>query len=340
MSDDLSPEEILEKQKAQCIFCKIISGEIPSQKVYEDDNYLGIMDIRPASPGHVILLPKEHAPILQLLPQDLLLNMFATATRVAHAVKKATMAEKVTIFSANGYAAGQQAPHAMMHIIPRESGDGLSKLDLDELTVDQADAVALGATFAQAAQQAVTHLGRQDLLQREAPVPEPVPEEPSEVPVFREPSEEEPPDETPETQEFDSTMDALQTVLETNQELRKLIIAQPSFVEDYVSKSPKLKKLFEGVDIHALSRVLRAQDEAQKPQTGTAEKKAKDMSDSELFSFIDNNEGLRTWVLENPEQLAQSVGENPRLASFFEGVDIVELAKKYRAHTQTRGESE
>ena len=145
MSDEMTPEQIAEMQRKNCIFCKIISGEIESKKVFENDHFLGILDIRPAAPGHVLFLPKDHVPILPLLPEERMIDFLKVGTEVAHAVKEAMIAQRMTLFMASGYAAGQQAPHLIMHIIPRDRGDGLEMLDLETMTTPQADTLAIGS---------------------------------------------------------------------------------------------------------------------------------------------------------------------------------------------------
>ena len=316
MTNQPSQEELLEQQKKNCIFCKIVSGEVESKKVYEDDAVLAILDIRPAAEGHVILLPKQHAQILQLLPPQEQLGLYQKAIRMAGQLKEAMIAEHVTIFTASGHAAGQQAPHAMLHLIPREKGDGLSALDVQDRSKDQADAVALEPVFRQATEQVLAQLGKQDALAPKTEVLPPEEPVPANAPATT--AEEE-----ADVEEFADPNEALEQVLAANDDLRNLIIAQPSFVEDYVQKSPKLAKLFEDVDIHALSRALRARE-------AESAKKASGMSDEELFTFIDGNEGLRTWLVENPEELAVNISQNKKLQDFFEGVDILQLAKRYR----------
>ena len=69
---NMSPEELKELQKQQCIFCQIIDGKVNSKKVYEDDKCLAILDINPSNPGHVLLMPKEHYPLMPLIPQDVI----------------------------------------------------------------------------------------------------------------------------------------------------------------------------------------------------------------------------------------------------------------------------
>ena len=125
---NMSPEELREFQKQQCIFCQIIAGKIPSKKIYDDAHSLAILDINPAARGHILLLPKEHYGILPQVPDELLGTLFITAKRLSQVVLKVLKVSGTTIFVANGLAAGQKAPHVMLHIIPRKEGDGLFAL--------------------------------------------------------------------------------------------------------------------------------------------------------------------------------------------------------------------
>ena len=130
---ELSPEQqkILEDQKKQCIFCQIILGKVPTKKVYEDDLILAILDINPASKGHVLLMPKEHYPIMPLIPPETFKRMVDKIKAVDGCIKEATLCKETTVFVANGAAAGQQSAHFMLHIIPREKGDGLEMLNVE-----------------------------------------------------------------------------------------------------------------------------------------------------------------------------------------------------------------
>ncbi|MBN1376811.1 HIT domain-containing protein [Candidatus Woesearchaeota archaeon] len=123
--ENMSPEEIIELQKKNCIFCKIIKNEIPSKKVYEDDYVSVILDINPASEGHLLILPKEHFMIMPNMPEELIGHMFIVARELSQAVLKTLDAEGTTIFAANGQIAGQKAPHFMIHVIPRKENDEL-----------------------------------------------------------------------------------------------------------------------------------------------------------------------------------------------------------------------
>jgi histidine triad (HIT) family protein len=143
--DKMSPEEISEYQKQNCIFCKIIKGEIPSRKAYEDDKLVAIMDINPAAKGHLLMMTKEHYQVLPLIPPDVAAYMFRITKDLSGAVKKALVTDKVTIFMANGGVAGQQSPHFLYHIIPRENGDSLDNFNIPqkEITEEElADVIA------------------------------------------------------------------------------------------------------------------------------------------------------------------------------------------------------
>jgi histidine triad (HIT) family protein len=123
---NMSPEEPKEFQKQQCVFCHIVSGKVPSKKIYEDDTVLAILDINPANPGHILLLPKEHYVIMPQIPEDVISNIFMVAKALSNTILKALGVKGTNIFIANGIAAGQKAQHFMIHIIPRNENDDLS----------------------------------------------------------------------------------------------------------------------------------------------------------------------------------------------------------------------
>lgn len=123
---DMSPEEIQELQKKNCIFCHIISGKVPGKKVYEDDLIIGIFDINPASAGHILLIPKKHIVIMPQMSDEEIGHIFTVAKKLSLALIKNLKAKGTNIFVANGAIAGQKAPHMMVHIIPRNDGDGIN----------------------------------------------------------------------------------------------------------------------------------------------------------------------------------------------------------------------
>ena len=112
-------------READCIFCKIIDGEIPSFKVFEDEKTLAFMDINPVNPGHVLVIPKHHAPDLMGIPTDWLTATVATAQKVARAVDKTLKPDGLNLVQSNGPGAAQSVFHLHVHVIPRTEGDGL-----------------------------------------------------------------------------------------------------------------------------------------------------------------------------------------------------------------------
>ncbi len=121
----MSPDELKEFQKKQCIFCHIISGKVQSRKVYEDEHSFAVLDINPANPGHILLMTREHYSIMPQLPQDILEHIFVVAKKLSNALLRAIDARGSNILVANGVAAGQKAQHFMVHIIPRKEKDGV-----------------------------------------------------------------------------------------------------------------------------------------------------------------------------------------------------------------------
>jgi histidine triad (HIT) family protein len=132
---NMSPEELLEYQKKNCVFCYIKEGRVPAKKVYEDDKVFAILDKNPGVEGHILLLPKEHYSIMPQLPADILEHFFTVAQSLAKSQLKAYGAQGVIILAANGAVAGQRAPHFMVHLIPRRENDGIDmKLPQNKLS--------------------------------------------------------------------------------------------------------------------------------------------------------------------------------------------------------------
>ena len=107
-----------------CLFCKIVKGEIPSEKVYEDEYSYAFLDIRPVNPGHVLLVPKQHFANLYEMSDDVLANLAPTIKKLGIAIKKAVGADGINVGMNNDSAAGQLVFHAHIHIMPRHKGDG------------------------------------------------------------------------------------------------------------------------------------------------------------------------------------------------------------------------
>ncbi len=136
---NMSPEELMEYQKKNCLFCHIIEGKVASKKIYEDEYCIGILDINPANPGHVIVLPKEHFSIIPMMPEERFRKIIISSKMISVAMLRVMKAEGVNMFIANGQVAGQKSPHALIHLIPRKEGDGISAFDLPKNEIEPAD---------------------------------------------------------------------------------------------------------------------------------------------------------------------------------------------------------
>lgn len=109
-----------------CIFCKIVAGEIPCFKLYEDVATLAFMDINPVHPGHALVIPKAHEADVLEVSEDAIAAVAATARQVAKAVQEVVDPDGLNLVQCNGKAAAQSVPHFHMHVLPRKDGDGLA----------------------------------------------------------------------------------------------------------------------------------------------------------------------------------------------------------------------
>lgn len=114
------------KMDDSCIFCKITKGEIPSTTIYEDDDFKAILDISPASRGHVILFPKNHAANLFELQDEDAEKILKIARKCATAMRGVLQCDGINLLQNNGEAAGQTVSHLHIHLIPRYKGDDVN----------------------------------------------------------------------------------------------------------------------------------------------------------------------------------------------------------------------
>lgn len=109
-----------------CIFCDILAGRLPASRVYQDALCTAFMDIRPINPGHVLVVPNEHASCLAELKEDTGAHLFRIAQRIAAALRSSAIpCEGINFFLADGKAAGQEVFHTHLHVFPRIAGDGV-----------------------------------------------------------------------------------------------------------------------------------------------------------------------------------------------------------------------
>jgi len=123
-------QEQMEKQDLklddECIFCKIVKGDIPCAKIFEDDFVISFLDISPANKGHALIVTKNHYETLLEIPDEDLNDLMSKAKKIARAMSSALGNEGFNVLMNNKKVAGQLVPHAHVHIIPRFSGDGVS----------------------------------------------------------------------------------------------------------------------------------------------------------------------------------------------------------------------
>ena len=120
-----------------CIFCKIIEGELPCYKVYEDKRVIAFLDINPINKGHVLVVPKEHYNNLLDTPKDLLKDLTMVVQKLTPDILEAIGAKDFNLGLNNGRAAGQIVDHVHFHVIPRFVGDNLRHWPGDNLTIQQ-----------------------------------------------------------------------------------------------------------------------------------------------------------------------------------------------------------
>ncbi len=109
---------------AECIFCKIVAGEIPALRIYEDELVFAFLDIGPINPGHVLVIPKEHHESSATIPEETAGRMFRVGSRIGTALRRAMDYEAFNLHLADGTAAGQVVMHAHLHVVPRGVEDG------------------------------------------------------------------------------------------------------------------------------------------------------------------------------------------------------------------------
>lgn len=138
----------------ECVFCAIVTGEIPGRIVHETDDVLAFLDANPLARGHTLVVPKGHYQTMDDTPSSVLTHVFDTLGQLTPAIERAVDADASNVGFNNGPASGQEVPHLHGHVIPRFSGDGgrpihavagsapdLSDQELDDIAHAIGDAV-------------------------------------------------------------------------------------------------------------------------------------------------------------------------------------------------------
>jgi diadenosine tetraphosphate (Ap4A) HIT family hydrolase len=107
-----------------CIFCAIVKGEAPASRTYEDDSVIAFMDIQPITHGHMLVVPREHAVLMQDVNETAAMRAFRVARRLASLARHTLGASGANLLVMDGEVAFQDVPHFHIHVIPRYPGDG------------------------------------------------------------------------------------------------------------------------------------------------------------------------------------------------------------------------
>lgn len=126
---------------SDCIFCKIIAGELPSHKVYEDELAMAFLDINPVNPGHTLVVPKKHFANLEEIDQETLCRLAAAVKKVGLSLKENLGAAGYNLGVNNDPVSGQLVPHLHFHLMPRTADDGFKPWPSKKYAAGEAEAV-------------------------------------------------------------------------------------------------------------------------------------------------------------------------------------------------------
>ena len=115
-----------ERTRESCLICQIAGNNIPSYKIYEDDTALAVLDVNGSNPGHCFVMPKNHYPIIEQVPDTELAHLFSVANRISSSLFESLKAQGTNVFVTNGIPAGQTVAHFTINIIPRKENDGIN----------------------------------------------------------------------------------------------------------------------------------------------------------------------------------------------------------------------
>jgi len=222
---DPTPEEQEEMIKQQCPFCRINRKEIPSKDVYADDKIMAVLDINPAAKGHTVVFPKDHHMLLPQIPYETFSHMFRKTAKLCGVVRKAMLAQGMSIFIASGGAAGQQAYHFTMHLIPRDKGDGLFQSGIKKITPEEI--MKLKAPLMQHITARVVQAYKQAGKQ------------------------------PPNVKQQANQEEQLMNLLNANPQIRDLIIQDPEKFKSILPQNPQLAQLFDGMNLEELANFLK-----------------------------------------------------------------------------------
>lgn len=321
--EKMSPEEIAELQRQNCIFCKIIKGDVPGQTVLSTEHTHAVHDIRPSKDGHVLVMPKEHVPILPLLPPEQFKALFSDMKRVIQGVKEAKKTDKVSVFIANGPAAGQQASHFLLHVMSRDQGDVL----------EQHLNLPLSSQFKKYQQDMVPALKKnlplmmKNHFQRIGGTPF------SEKPL-QSPSSELPESSTEKLAVDDSQQDKIAQFFEMYPQARSLLEQDVEQFKELLQKvQPEVKELFNGIDLQILSQKFQhlSSEEGSENMDFSASDVFKGSNPSgqaqQVVQYFMSKPKAKELLLSDPESFKSLLKKRDDVRPIFEDVDIDKLSQ-------------
>jgi len=125
-----------------CVFCQIIAGDLPAYKIYEDDDVLAFLDIKPLNPGHTLVIPKKHYQNLEEIPEKDLAVLAKAVKKIGFWLKSRLGVAGYAVSLNNDPVAGQEVPHLHIHLIPRAENDGLTAWPRKEYQAGEAAKIA------------------------------------------------------------------------------------------------------------------------------------------------------------------------------------------------------
>ena len=114
------------KTKETCLLCQIVSNSVPSYRIYEDEKTIAVLDVNGAVAGHTFIIPKNHYPIIEQVPNEELGHHFSVANKVSTAIFESLKIQGTNLFVANGIPAGQKIAHFMINVVPRKQNDNIN----------------------------------------------------------------------------------------------------------------------------------------------------------------------------------------------------------------------
>lgn len=300
--EKMSPEEIAELQRQNCIFCKIIGGAVPSKSVLDTQHSKAILDINPAVRGHTLVIPKEHVPILPLLPPESFKTLFLDTKKVIPAVKQALHTDKVSLFIANGHAAGQQASHFMLHVLPREEGDALTS----HFSLPSSDSFAKEQEKLIPALKNNLPLMMENHFKRLGKKPFPVQERL-----------------TPSSDQ----QEKLASFFEAYPQAQQLLASDVEQFKQLLEKvQPEVKELFKGIDLQTLSQQF--QNIPQKFSAGDVFQGADPESQiKRVLEYFNQKPRAKDLLVKDTEKFKELLAGREDIQPIFDQVDIDKLAQ-------------